>query len=126
MGLASMIRDPVIPLLYISLLPTHLLHFSCIVCRKDRQALQVMNDGVNTLFDAEFVRPDVDLGLQRWLVRCGDACEVFDLASSGLLVEALWIPLLEDGQWRIDEDLDERKLSLLMDRSGVVAVGSVR
>lgn len=50
---------------------------------------------------------DGDLGLGRLLVRCRDACEVLDLTSASLLVQALGVTLLGDLERDVDKDLDE-------------------
>lgn len=50
---------------------------------------------------------DDNLRLLGLLVRGGDAGELLDLASAGLLVEALGVTLLRDLEGHVDVDLDE-------------------
>ena len=48
-----------------------------------------------------------ELGVERRLVRIGDARELLDLAREGLLVEALHVALGADLDRGLDEHLDE-------------------
>lgn len=50
----------------------------------------------------------------------------FNLASAGLLVEALGVARLDDVQRAVDEDLDEADVRLLVQLARELAVGDVR
>lgn len=61
----------------------------------------------NTLLDSVLGSLDGDLRVQGRLIGGGDASELLDLASAGLLVETLGITLLGDLEGHVDVDLDE-------------------
>jgi hypothetical protein len=56
---------------------------------------------------------DVDLGLQRRLIRGTDTSELLNDTLTSLLVQTLRVALLSDLDRNIDIDLDERKPRLL-------------
>src|SRR5262249_29617448 len=72
-------------------------------------------------------RVDGEFRLERLLVRVVDAGEVFQLSSTGFLVQALRIALFAGGNRRIDENLDERQLACHVqgpDSIAVLAIGA--
>ena len=68
---------------------------------------------------------DDDLGVLGGLVGGGDAGELLDLAGAGLLVEALGVALLDNGEGRVDKDLDEREARLFVELTRDCAVCTV-
>lgn len=58
-------------------------------------------------------------------VRSADTSELLDLASSGLLVQTLWISLLGFLNWDVNEDLDERERRLVVGGVGVKLSGEL-
>ena len=88
----------------------------------DLLLLQVGDNGADTLLDGLLVGVEVDLRVFWGLVRVVNAREVPDKSLPGLLVEALWVSLLGDGERHVDKDLDEREVSLLVELSGRVSV----
>lgn len=82
---------------------------SSLLGRDNALLLQVRNDLLDGLGDVDLVRLDVDLRRHGGLVRRADARELLDLAGARLLVQALRVALLDDGDRRVDEDLDEGK-----------------
>jgi len=86
---------------------------------------EVLDDLLDSACYVALVRPNVDLGAFRCFVRGGDAGEVLDLAGAGLLVEALGIALLDNAKGRIDKDLDESEVRLLVELACDLAIGNV-
>ena len=89
--------------------------------------LEVLDNLLNGSSNIHLVCSNVDFRLLRGLVRRRDTRELFDLSLSGLGVKTLGVTLLDDGEGRIDVDLDEgdRRVVLLVQGSGKVTVGLV-
>lgn len=94
--------------------------------------LQIADDDLHGILDTRLVRADVDLGLERLLIRRADARELWDLALSRLLVQALGIALLGDFDGDVDPDFHERHAGFaartlrLVQLAREVAVAAVR
>src|SRR5262245_15312491 len=73
------------------------------------ELLALSQDLGRALRDGLLVRVAGDLGPERRLVRVADAGELLDLAGARLLVEALHVALLADGERRVDEHFDETR-----------------
>lgn len=63
---------------------------------------------------------DMNLGLQRLLIRCADTGELGDLALARLLVKSLGVTLLGDFHGDVDPDLDEWQAGLTAGTFGLV------
>lgn len=61
----------------------------------------------NALLDGIFMRFDGNLWVGGLLVGGGNACEVLDLSGTSLLVEALGVALLGNGEGHVDKDFDK-------------------
>lgn len=68
---------------------------------------EVLCNDLNRTRHVHLIGPDVDFGVCGRLVGCRDTCKVLDLTRPRLFVQALGVPLLDDGERRVDEDLDE-------------------
>lgn len=86
---------------------------------------KVVGDLLDSLLDRQLGRLDVQLRLERRLVRSRNTGELLDLTGTGLLVKALGITLLGNLNRDVNKDLDKRKLGLLVDLASKVAVGTV-
>src|SRR6266850_725861 len=93
----------------------------------DQAALaQVIEDLLRRLLDLFLARVHHDLGLQRLLVGIADAGEVLDDPLARLLVEALRVARLDHVERRLDEHLDEGRVTLLADLVADLAIGRDR
>lgn len=86
---------------------------------------EVLGDNGNGALDVDLVGLDVDLGLDGGLVRGRDAGELLDLAGAGLLVQALGVARLDDGEGRVNKDLDEGEAGLVVQVAREVTVRDV-
>ena len=58
----------------------------------------------------------------RFLIRCRYTSEILDFASSGLFIQALWIPLLGNFDRNVNEHFDERNTIITAMACGGVEV----
>jgi hypothetical protein len=89
---------------------------------------EVLKHDSNSALNIDLVRLDVDLSVLGRLVGGGDTRELLDLASASLLVKALGVTRLDDGERSVNKDLNEgdRRVVLLVKVAGELAVGNVR
>ena len=91
----------------------------------DAVVVKLLQDHIHALSHCKLVSSDVHLRVHRLLVGSVKACEAFDLALAGLLVEALRISSLDGCEGCIHEDLHEGQRGVLVDLARVVAVCGV-
>lgn len=68
---------------------------------------EVLCNDLDCTGHVHLIGPDVDLGIRRSLIRRRDTCKVLDLTGPCLFVQALGVPLLDDGEGSVDEDFNE-------------------
>jgi len=86
---------------------------------------QIIRDNLNSLFHLAFSSLDVQLGIERRLVRRRNSCKLFDFAGSCFLVKSFWIALFHDVEGRIDEDFDKVETGILVDLASKRAISAV-
>src|SRR5262245_13140698 len=81
---------------------------------------QVVQNDQGCLLRAEVRRVDLQLGLERFLIRIVDAREALQLSGAGFLIESLGVPRLTCGNRRAHVNLDKRQLPLDVQRTDIV------
>jgi len=87
---------------------------------------QIIRDNLNGLFHLAFSGLDVQLGIERRLVRRRNSCKLFDFTGSCLFIKPFRVALFHNVEGRIDEDFNKVETGVLVDlanKRAIIAIG---